>query len=196
MCSGTVGPSETRLDDDHQIVRKPRSGSNRVRYRTAPLATLIDHLTEFEYPIAFQVVWQRKAGWVADAELRIEDVRDGRDTFSQRSIGLLFEPSDVGSEEHQRPIGTEARNRIDRIEAKHPKRTFTVNARAVALPTCDGTEANNRVETQLDQLAQSLNALDGPFYELEGRRLRSKGILNRTKRKRARTVLKTYSIAS
>ncbi|TYT60999.1 conjugal transfer protein [Natrialba swarupiae] len=155
-----------------------------------PLATLIDHLTEFEYPIAFQVVWQRKAGWVADAELRIEDVRDGRDTFSQRSIGLLFEPSDVGSEEHQRPIGTEARNRIDRIEAKHPKRTFTVNARAVALPTCDGTEANNRVETQLDQLAQSLNALDGPFYELEGRRLRSKGILNRTKRKRARTVLK------
>ena len=152
-----------------------------------PIATLIDHLTELESPIAFQVVWQRKSEWVADAELRIEDLRDGRDTFAQRYIGPLFEVGDVDSADHERHLGSEARNRIDRIEAKHPKRTFTVNARAVALPT-DG-EADERVETQLDQLAQSLNALDGPFYQLEGKRLRSKGVLSRTKQKHARAVL-------
>ncbi len=154
-----------------------------------PLATLIDHLTELEYPIAFQVVWRRRAEWAADAELRIEDLRDGRDTFGQRYIGPLFEIGDVDPEDGQRNIGTKARNRIERIEAKHPKRTFTVNARAVALPIPDNGETAERVETQLDQLAQSLNALDGPFYELEGHRLRSKGVLNRTKRKHARAVL-------
>ncbi|WP_243645339.1 ATP-binding protein [Natrarchaeobius chitinivorans] len=135
------------------------------------------------------MVWQRKADWIADAELRIEDLRNGRDTFTQRYLGLLFEPGDVDSAEYQRTIGTETRNRIDRIEAKHPKRTFTVNTRAVALPACGDGETDNRVETQLDQLAQSLAALDGPFYELEGYRLRSRGILNRTKRKRAQSVL-------
>ncbi|WP_152419800.1 ATP-binding protein [Natrialba hulunbeirensis] len=154
-----------------------------------PLATLIDHLTELEYPIAFQVVWQRKPEWDADAKLRIEDLRDGRDTFGQRYIGPLFEIGEIDPEDQQRNIGTEAQNRIDRIEAKHSKRTFTVNARAVALPPTETGKANNDLETQLDQLAQSLNALDGPFYELEGHRLRSKGVLNRTKRKRARAVL-------
>ncbi|NGM71332.1 ATP-binding protein [Natronolimnobius sp. AArcel1] len=154
-----------------------------------PLATLIDHLTELEYPIAFQVVWQRKDEWTADAELRVEDLRDGRDTFGQRYIGPLFETSDLDADEREPTLGNEAQNRIDRIQAKHPKRTFSVNARAVAIPpTADG-DLDEKVETQFDQLAQSLNALDGPFYELEGQRLRSKGVLTRTKRKRARAVL-------
>lgn len=153
-----------------------------------PLAILIDHLTEIKHPIVFQVVWQRKSEWTADAELRVEDLRDGRDTFTQRYIGPLFEMGNIDpEEERKRHLGTEARNRIERIESKHPKRTFLTNVRAVAVPLDD--ERDDRSETQFDQLSQCLNPLDGPFYGLDGRRLRSKGILNRSKQKRARATL-------
>ncbi|WP_317175902.1 conjugal transfer protein [Halomontanus rarus] len=154
-----------------------------------PLATVIDHLTEIEYPIAFQVVWQRKSSWIADAELREEDLRSGRDTFGQRYIGPLFEIGEIDPEDTERSIGSEAQGRIDRIGAKHPRRTFTTNIRAVALPT-DTDTTDESSDRRLDQLAQALNSLDGPFYELEGKRLRSAGILERTKRKRARAALR------
>ncbi|MCU4975035.1 primase-like DNA-binding domain-containing protein [Halobacteria archaeon AArc-m2/3/4] len=154
-----------------------------------PLATVIDHLTEIEYPIAFQVVWQRKSNWIADAELREEDLRSGRDTFGQRYIGPLFEIGEIDPEDTERSLGSEAQGRIDRIGAKHPRRTFTTNIRAVALPT-DIETTDESSDRRLDQLAQALNSLDGPFYELEGKRLRSAGVLERTKRKRARAALR------
>ncbi|MWV38819.1 conjugal transfer protein [Natrialba sp. INN-245] len=155
-----------------------------------PLATLIDHLTEIESLIAFQVVWQRKPNWIDDAVIRQEDLKDGRDTFCQRYIGPLFEVGAVDPDDREQYPGIEARDRADRIEMKHPKRTFTVNARAVALATNESPGSNRDcVESRLDQLAQSLTPLDGPFYQLEGKRLRSKGVLKRRKRKRALSIL-------
>ncbi|RKD87988.1 ATP-binding protein [Halopiger aswanensis] len=154
-----------------------------------PLATVIDDLTEIEYPVVFQVIWQRKPDWSADAEVRKEDLRDGRDTFGQRYIAPLFEVGTVDSEQREGPqLSSEARARIERIDAKHPKRTFTANARAVAIVSED-VKNREQVERQFDQLAQSLTPLDGPFYSLEGKRLREAGLLSRTKQKRAQTLL-------
>jgi len=47
------------------------------------LASLVDHLMEATAPVAFQVVFQRRESWQADADLRKEDVIDGRDTLAQ-----------------------------------------------------------------------------------------------------------------
>jgi len=49
------------------------------------LASLVDHLMEATAPVAFQVVFQRRESWQADADLRKEDVIDGR-THSPRRL--------------------------------------------------------------------------------------------------------------
>ncbi|OIB57331.1 helicase HerA domain-containing protein [Natrialba sp. SSL1] len=152
------------------------------------VAVIIDHLTEAEHPIAFHVVWTRKPDWSDDAALRKEDLMEGRDTFAQRYIGPMFEMEERPDDEKRgHRVGSAAQNRYDRIDAKHPKRTFTVNLRAIAVPSNDETE---RLERRLDQLAQALDSLDGPFYGLDGTRLRSQGFRKTAKQKRAQKVLR------
>ena len=150
-----------------------------------PLAVLIDHLTETDHPIAFQVVWQRKPDWSDEAELRKEDLMEGRDTFAQRYLGPMFEMEERPDDDREYQVGSAATNRFDRIEAKHPKRTFTVNIRAVALPAKGTTES---LDQRLDQLGQALDPLDGPFYGLDSERIRSKGFRKARKRKRAQRL--------
>ncbi|MDR5673561.1 primase-like DNA-binding domain-containing protein [Halalkaliarchaeum sp. AArc-GB] len=151
-----------------------------------PIAVLIDHLTEAEHPIAFQVVWQRKSDWSDDAALRKEDLMEGRDTFAQRYLGPMFEMENRPDDDRNYQVGSAATNRFDRIEAKHPKRTFTVNVRAVALPM-EGTFES--LDRRLDQLSRALDPLDGPFYGLDSERIRAKGFRQATKQKRARRLL-------
>lgn len=158
-----------------------------------PIGVLIDHLTEATQPIAFQVVWQRKPDWSDEAELRKEDLMEGRDTFAQRYLGPVFEMEERPDEEREYQVGSAATNRFDRIEAKHPKRTFTVNVRAVALPVERDSTA---LETRFDQLAQALDPLDGPFYRIDGQHVRSNGFRKKTKRKRARRLLQRVQAAN
>jgi DNA helicase HerA-like ATPase len=150
-----------------------------------PLALVIDHLTESEHPVAFQVVWQRKPDWSDEAELRKEDLMEGRDTFAQRYLGPMFETKERPDEDREYQVGSAATNRFDRIEAKHPKRTFTVNIRAVAFPV---QETADSLDQRLDQLGQALDPLDGPFYGLDSGRIRSKGIRQARKQKRAQRL--------
>ncbi|WP_076610444.1 conjugal transfer protein [Natronorubrum thiooxidans] len=148
-----------------------------------PLSAIVDALHEMTVPIAYQVVWQRKPDWRDDAEIRKSNLRNGRDTWSEELIGSWIEPVDADPEE--RELSQESQNRIRRIESKHPRRTFTVNVRAVAMGDPDDTD----LHAELEQLKSSLDPLEGPFYELVGRRIREKGILSRRKAKRAQRHL-------
>ncbi|ELY41613.1 primase-like DNA-binding domain-containing protein [Natronorubrum sulfidifaciens] len=148
-----------------------------------PLSAIVDALHEMTVPTAYQVVWQRKPDWRDDAEIRKSNLRNGRDTWSEELIGSWIEPVDADPKE--RELSQETQNRIRRIESKHPRRTFTVNVRAVAMGDPDDTD----LHTELEQLKSSLDPLEGPFYELVGRRIREKGILSRRKAKRAQRHL-------
>ena len=139
-----------------------------------PLAVLIDHLTEAAHPIAFQVLWQRTPDWSGAAELRKEDLLTGRDTVAQRYLGPLFETEERSGVDPEYQLESSATNRVDRIEAKHPTRTFTVNIRAIALAV---EEPPDTLDQRLDQLGQALSPLDGPFYGLDSERIRSAGRL-------------------
>jgi len=89
------------------------------------LASLVDGLTEASAPLAFQVVFQRRAGWQGDAELRKEDIIDGRDTWAQRYLGPLFESDDGSDRRNQEDLSDTQAKRVGAIKAKNPKRSFT-----------------------------------------------------------------------
>ena len=81
-------------------------------------------------PVAFQVVFQRRESWQSDADLRKEDVIDGRDTLAQEIIGSLFELDDQSESRDRNQLSDAVAKRVAAIEAKNPKRSFTANIRA------------------------------------------------------------------
>ncbi|MGB9985589.1 ATP-binding protein [Salarchaeum japonicum] len=152
----------------------------------AALASLIDHLMEATAPTAFQVVFQRRASWQSDAEVRKEDLVDGRDTFFQEVVGSLLEVEEQRSDQDDRQLSEAVEKRIEYIDAKNAKRAFTVNIRAVGVPT-DTTRDD--LDGRMDSLLPVFDPLDGPFYEVEGQRLRDSGFREKTKEKKARAAL-------
>ncbi|GAB3421948.1 ATP-binding protein [Haloparvum alkalitolerans] len=155
----------------------------------AALASLIDHLMEATAPTAFQVVFQRRARWQSDAEVRKEDLVDGRDTFFQELVGPLLEVEDQRSDQDDRQLSESVEKRIEYIDAKNAKRSFTANIRAVGVPT-DGTRDD--LDARMDSLLPVFDPLDGPFYEVEGKRLRDTGFREKTKERKARAALQRF----
>ncbi|MFP9061633.1 ATP-binding protein [Natrialbaceae archaeon A-chndr2] len=144
-----------------------------------PLSAVVEVLHEMTAPTVYQILWQRKPDWRDDAEIRKMNLKEGRDTWAEDLIGSWLEP--VDADPADRELSQETKSRIQRIDGKHPRRTFTVNARAVAIARDDDIE----IRAELEQLKAALDPLDGPFYELYGRRIREKGFLSRQKEKRA-----------
>ncbi|WP_226008286.1 ATP-binding protein [Natrinema salinisoli] len=152
----------------------------------AALASLIDHLMEATAPTAFQVVFQRRSSWQSDAEVRKEDLVDGRDTFFQEVVGSLLEVEDQRSDQDERQISESVEKRIEYIDTKNAKRSFTVNIRAVGVPTDD---TRDDLDARMESLLPVFDPLDGPFYEVQGKRLRDSGFREKTKMKNAQAAL-------
>ncbi|TKX87637.1 ATP-binding protein, partial [Halorubrum sp. SS5] len=152
----------------------------------AALASLVDHLMEATAPTAFQVVFQRRPSWQSDAEIREEDLRAGRDTLFQKFVGSLFEVEEQRNDRDDRQLSEAVEKRIEYLDAKNAKRSFTVNIRAVGVPTDD---TRDDLDGRMDSLLPVFDPLDGPFYEVEGQRLRDSGFRAKTKEKKARAAL-------
>src|SRR6056297_1468090 len=150
------------------------------------LASLIDHMIEAAAPVAFQVVFERRKSWQDDAGLRRQDLVDGRDTLSQEIFGSIFDINDQRPDEKQ--LSGSVAKRIEYLDAKNSKRSFTVNVRAIGIPSEDETSAE--LTDQMDSICSVFDPLDGPFYEVEGERIRSRGFRTKTKEKNARATLR------
>ena len=151
------------------------------------LASLVDHLTEATAPLAFQVVFQRRESWEADADLRKEDIRDGRDTLTQELLGPLLEFDEQADRQDRAQLSDAVRKRLEAIEAKNPKRSFTANIRAVGVPADDND--HEALDARLQSLATVFDPLDGPYYELTAERIRERGFRSTKKDQHARTAL-------
>jgi len=154
---------------------------------TPPLVTLVDQLSAIEHPIVFQAVFQRRESWKADADLRKEEVADGRDTFIQKLLAPLLTAENQSTNRNEQKLSKTVRERIDRISDKNASRTFTVNLRAVAVPP---SESNEQLDSQIASLRPVFDPLDGPFYELNGQRVGDRGWRKATRTKKSRAMLK------
>lgn len=151
----------------------------------APLATLIQHLSDSDIPIAFQVSFKRIEDWTKQAEKRKDDLHLNRDTLGEKikyEVGqIVHEPSQERRKERRRdpmddigestdsntesPITGEVGKRQKLIDNKIPKRTFRTNIRAVSVANDEVSKHN--VKTTMNELASVLDHLDGFYYGLE-----------------------------
>lgn len=159
-------------------------GSEDIQDR-APLATLIQHLSSSDLPIAFQAVFQRIEDWSRQAEKRKDNLHLNRDTLRQKFVyevgELIHKPSrerrrerkrdhmeDIGESadtNEQSPVTGDVGKRRKLIDNKIPKRTFRVNLRAVSV--ANRTVPVEDVERSMHNLTSTLDHIDGYFYELE-----------------------------
>ncbi len=205
--SETITPTPNHADEEN-----PHSGR-------APLAPLIDQLTDAAQPLAFQVVFQRKPDWSRQARRRSGALLAGKDTLLQKLLSIESpgrrhdsHRTSTGNrhERHRHGVGRDRRRpsqtkmrdrerdqetetRLDHLRENTPKRTFTVNARLLALSTDDDID---ELETRLDTLCSVFDPLDGPYYEIEGERFRDRGLLDRTADTRARSALERFRTRS
>jgi hypothetical protein len=151
------------------------------------LASLVDHLMEATAPVAFQVVFQRRESWQSDADLRKEDVIDGRDTLAQEIIGSLFELDDQSENRDRNQLSDAVAKRVAAIKAKNPKRSFTANIRAIGIPS--GSNGRDDLDERMQSLVPVFDPLDGPYYGVAAERLRDSGLRAATKERNARAAL-------
>jgi len=151
------------------------------------LASLVDDLTEASAPLAFHVVFERRASWQSDADVRTEDIIEGRDTWAQRFLGPLLEFDDESDRRSREDLSETQAARVGAIEAKNAKRSFTANIRALGVPSSD--DEREALDERLQSLAPVFDTLDGPYYEVEAERVRDNGLRQAKKEQHARTAL-------
>lgn len=78
---------------------------------------------------------------------------------------LLLEVEEQQSDQDERQVSESVEKRIEYINAKNPKRSFTANILAIRMPTGD---TRNDLNSRIDSLILMFDPLDGPFYEVEG----------------------------
>lgn len=124
-----------------------------------PLASVADALANSDSRVVYQAVLAPKVNWKADADLRVDDLVRNRDTPGQRFLDSWLGPDSV--DEQERSTDPAHRERIESIEETDPRRSFVVNARAIAT----GPDAERVLET----IGNAFQAADGPFYFVEPR---------------------------
>ncbi|SFL66974.1 hypothetical protein SAMN04487950_4545 [Halogranum rubrum] len=150
-----------------------------------PLVSLVDELADVEAPTVFQVLFQRKPDWSPTAEGRKLDLRNQTDTLMDKAVDAVFTDTRTLAEKEQH-LSDGATQRLEELSAKNPRRTFTVNLRAVSVPTVDVDE--QPVDAQLDDLMTVFDSIGGEFYEVERERLRANRHRASSKRKHALAV--------
>ncbi|WP_245756946.1 helicase HerA domain-containing protein [Halogranum rubrum] len=150
-----------------------------------PLVSLVDELADVEAPTIFQVLFQRKPDWSPTAESRKLDLRNQTDTLMDKAVDAVFKDTRTLAEKEQH-LSDGATQRLEELSTKNPRRTFTVNLRAVAVPTIDADE--QPVDAQLDDLMTVFDSIGGEFYEVERERLRANRHRESSKRKHALAV--------
>ncbi|WP_142860789.1 ATP-binding protein [Salinigranum halophilum] len=151
------------------------------------LASLIDHVTQATSPIAFQVVFQPRTVWQSEADLRVAELLDGRDTVFQQFVGTLLDGGLERESSSKERLSESVAKRIDAIEQKNSTRSFSVNIRAVGVPTAES--ARDHLANRMDALCHVFDSVSGPFYQVSGERLRAGRFREKTREKAARTAL-------
>jgi hypothetical protein len=80
--------------------------------------------------------------------------------------------------------------RLDLLRENDPRRTFTVSARLLAL--LNGGEEFDDLDAEFDTLKAVFDPIDGPYYEIEGQRLRGSGLLTGRQDQSARATLNRF----
>ncbi|QOS10739.1 uncharacterized protein HfgLR_02950 [Haloferax gibbonsii] len=145
--------------DDWQTTLTPYDAFHETDTRP-PLATVVSTLANATVPMAVQVLVTPHADWRHHARDRRRRLTNGRDTLSQRLVDDWITSTNTDANTADPTVNS----RLDALDDKDARRSFTVTARAVATTT-DPDESLPELTT----LQTAFAPLSGDHYRIEGR---------------------------
>ncbi|WP_225741233.1 ATP-binding protein [Halorussus halophilus] len=120
-----------------------------------PLAGVIETMAEHDVTLVYQTLLRPKEAWTAELEDRLLDIEMNVDTVGGKIANAIFgtpeNPSLTSSDE----------DRIEELEEKDARRSFDVNARAIAL---DNTGTDTYADRSVDAVRELTAAFSGVSY--------------------------------
>ena len=129
---------------------------DRVEY---PLAAVVDTIADTDTSVVYQAILTPKQNWRADASNRKTQLKQGRDTWSQRFFDFVFDSYEFDATIED--ADPSARARIHSIEDTQPEESFSVYARAIAT----GEDA----PAVLSAVGSAFRPIEGRFYGIDTR---------------------------
>jgi len=164
----TAAGSATDFPTEHN--RRRRHQNRDVEFKPEPIETAMEQLAEASHPMALQVLIEPRPSWEAEADIRVENLKEGRDSMWGKLMNYERESTHASEEE-----------RIELIKAKNAQRSFYVNVRLVGVNTRTelAEDLPDPVETytdpteitvEQDPLTSLLSPIDGTYYSFKGRK--------------------------
>ncbi|WP_114579424.1 helicase HerA domain-containing protein [Saliphagus sp. LR7] len=154
----------------------------------APLTVLIDHFATTDHPIVFQAAFEGGADSTQSGNQRVEHIRGDRDTWRDvfvRELENIVSGAESPHERRQResqPIPEADRDLIDKLQTEDWGHTFTVNLRAVTVPSNSASSDKSELKHSLRNISTVFDPLEGKFYSIESEKLYDKGLVARRSR--------------
>ncbi|WP_318247901.1 helicase HerA domain-containing protein [Saliphagus infecundisoli] len=154
----------------------------------APLTVLIDHFATTDHPIVFQAAFEGGPDSTRSGNQRIEHIRGDRDTWRDvfvRELENIVSGDESPHERRQReskPIPEADRDLIDKLQTEDWGHTFTVNLRAVIVPSNSASSDKSELKHTLRNISTVFDPLEGEFYSIESEKLYDKGLVARRSR--------------
>ncbi|WP_416838726.1 ATP-binding protein [Haloferax sp. DFSO52] len=125
-----------------------------------PLTTVVSTLAASIVPMAVQLLVTPHADWRHHARDRRRRLTEGRDTLSQRLVDDWIASTNTAKNTSDPAV----RSRLDALDAKDARRSFSVTARGIVITT----EPDATIP-ELASLATTFTPLSGDHYRIEGR---------------------------
>jgi DNA helicase HerA-like ATPase len=126
----------------------------------APLSHVAETFAGHEGRAVYQALLTPKPDWTHEADWRRDRLERHVDTPGQRLVDALVGPTTAAPDEtDEHDLDPRHRERLEHLETKDARRSFTVHARAVA----HGPDTAATLET----LAPAFAAHSGPFYAVD-----------------------------
>ncbi|MFC6733920.1 ATP-binding protein [Haladaptatus sp. DYSN1] len=123
-----------------------------------PLTAIVETMAESRAPLVYQTLIRPKPDWSRQAEERRIDIEGDLDTFGGKLSNAIWGPPLEG--EHTLTVGDETR--LDELAAKGTRRSFDVNARALAI----GTDELGEPTKPIRELATAFGDVSHTCYEI------------------------------
>jgi len=127
-----------------------------------PLAAVVDLLQQLRRPAVYQVLARPYQDITASADEYCHALESGTATLPGKFWQTVTMSASEDTHEHT-PLRRD-RDRIEAIQERETRRTFSVTARAVV----SSRETNNSVEPSLNQLAATFDPLGGQHHRIDG----------------------------
>jgi DNA helicase HerA-like ATPase len=132
-----------------------------------PLAGIIEAMATHSGPMVYQVLFQPKSDWTAEAEDRCLDLEMQADTLGGKILNGIWGTPDPNDETVRLSEADETR--LEEIREKDARHSFAVNARLVAATPSTAQDPGER--TEIRDLQPALNHIGRSCYAITGRQM-------------------------